>query len=169
MSLKRQFQSFAAYNTWANQRLYAAAGDLPAADFTRDLGAFFGSLAGTLNHIAMADALWLKRLTGRAYVEVTRLDFIFSTELPRLQKAREDLDRLLAAMVEGFSDADLGVEVDYTTMTRGAARNRRADIIQHLFNHQTHHRGQAHGLLSQLRPGVEPPSLDLIYFLNIRD
>jgi len=166
MSLKRQFQSFAAYNTWANRRLYDAAAEVPEADYHRDIGAFFRSLSGTLNHIAMADALWLKRLTGRAYVEVTGLDFILADNLPDLRRARVDLDHLLIEMVEGYSESDLDVAIDYSTMTRGPGRDRRADIIQHLFNHQTHHRGQAHSLLSQLRPGVEPPSLDLIYFLK---
>ena len=56
-------------------------------------------------------------------------------------------------MVEGYSESDLDAAIDYSTMTRGPGRDRRADIIQHLFNHQTHHRGQAHSLPVAIAPG----------------
>ncbi|PWR23544.1 DinB family protein [Zavarzinia compransoris] len=168
MSLKSQFRDLAAYNAWANRRLYDAAAGLSDADYHRDVGAFFRSLSGTLNHIAVADVLWLQRLTGQAFATVDRLDFVLADTLPGLRTARDELDRRLTAMVDGFSDADLDAVAAYRTMTAGAASNRRADMIQHVFNHQTHHRGQAHVVLSLLRPGVEPPALDLIRFLNTR-
>ena len=62
--MKQHFMMFAAYNRWANARIYDAAAALPEEAFKRDVGAFFGSLMGTLNHILVADRIWLKRFTG---------------------------------------------------------------------------------------------------------
>ena len=62
--MKQHFMMFAAYNQWANGRIYDAAADLNDAEFERDVGAFFGSMMGTLNHLLVADRVWMKRFSG---------------------------------------------------------------------------------------------------------
>ncbi|MFZ2868906.1 DinB family protein [Zavarzinia sp.] len=164
--MKAHFQALAAYNEWANRRLYEAVGNLPDEDFARDLKAFFGSFRGTLNHILVADLIWLGRFTGTPSADITSLDQTLHQDFAALDAARRETDRRLIAYIDGLAEADFAGTIAYRTMTRGDAENSRADMLTHVFNHQTHHRGQAHGLLSLL--GRVPPSLDLILFLNTR-
>lgn len=164
--MKEHFQALAAYNDWANRRLFEAVGALPAEDFGRDLKAFFGSLRGTLNHILVADLIWLGRFIGEPAAGIASLDQTLHQDFATLDAARRETDLRLIDLVGGLEPADFAATIAYRTMTRGEAVNTRADMLTHVFNHQTHHRGQAHGLLSLL--GRAAPSLDLILFLNTR-
>jgi uncharacterized damage-inducible protein DinB len=160
--MKRHFMMFAAYNAWANARLYDAAEALSDAEFDRDAGAFFGSMKGTLNHLLVGDRIWMKRFTGEGEAP-RRLDQIVHPNLGPLRLAREAEDRRIVEWVSGLTDKDLAGRFTYMTVTDlRTVSQRLAPALAHLFNHQTHHRGQAHTILSFL--GKEPPSLDLIYF-----
>ena len=108
---------FAAYNRWANERLYEAAAKLPDADYRAERGAFFGSLHGTLNHILVADRVWMRRFTGEGPTP-TRLDEILFDTLEPLAAARRDEDERIIAWVEGLSEADLAGTFTYRTLTR---------------------------------------------------
>lgn len=156
------FSRFAAYNAWANARLYDAATALTDFERKRDIKGYFTSLHGTLNHLLGADRIWLHRLTG-AGEPPTRLDAVLYDTFADLREAREAEDRRIAEFVSGLEAADLDTELDYEN-TRGEAKTlARQMVLTHLFNHQTHHRGQATQMLRQL--GVaEPPALDLLYF-----
>ncbi len=150
----------AAYNRWANRRLYAAAAALPDADYRRPAVAFFGSLHGTLNHLLATDRIWLRRMTGEGDAP-TRLDAILFERLAELRAARELEDERLIGHVAGLSGADLDADFTYATTGGTPQRRPRWEALAHLFNHQTHHRGQAHAILTRL--GVaEPPPLDLL-------
>ena len=160
--LKPHFVQFAAYNRWANQRLYGDAAGLPDADRKRELGLFFRSLHGTLNHILVADRIWLRRLTGEGE-EPARLNQILFDDFSALRDAREQEDARIVRFVGGLSEADIDGAFTYRTLAGAAHAQRRADTLAHFFNHQTHHRGQAHAALTIL--GVpEPAPLDLLYF-----
>lgn len=156
------FRQFAAYNRWANARLYAAAIALPDAAYRRPIGVFFGSLHGTLNHLLTADRVWLKRITGTGE-HPDRLDAIVHDDRIALAHARQVEDARLIAVVAGYDDADLDRPLAYATMAGAPQEQRLGDILQHLFNHQTHHRGQAHACCSLLTDAA-PPSLDLLLF-----
>ena len=158
--LKAHLEMMAAYNVWANRRLYAAAADLPDAAYRQPTGVFFGSLHGTLNHLLVADRIWMRRLTGHGEAP-TRLDAILFDQLDALRAARESEDARICKYVASLSENDLDATFEYTT-TRGQPQSQpRWQTLAHLFNHQTHHRGQAHASLTRL--GVtEPPSLDLL-------
>ncbi|MEO1038624.1 MAG: DinB family protein [Pseudomonadota bacterium] len=156
------FRRFAAYNAWANARLYDAATALTDFERKRDVKAYFTSLHGTLNHMLVADRIWLNRLTGEG--EAPReLGAELHADFAGLRQAREGEDQRITSYVGALADGDLACEVDYTN-TRGEDKTLQLSIIlAHLFNHQTHHRGQASHIMRQL--GVaEPPSLDLLYF-----
>lgn len=159
---KAIFEQFAAYNRWANARLYAAAAALPDEDYRRPVGVFFNSLNGTLNHLLLADRLWLRRLTGKGE-HPDRLDAIIHDDLHELACARSKEDERIVALVTSYNDADLDRVHGYRTTSGQPQEQRIADILQHLFNHQTHHRGQAHACCSILT-GKEPPYLDLLAF-----
>jgi uncharacterized damage-inducible protein DinB len=156
------FPQLAAYNRWANARLYAAALALPEANYRQRVGVFFGSLHGTLNHLLLTDRLWLKRLTG-AGEHPNALDSILYADRQDLARARMAEDARLIEVVAGFDAPALAAPFAYTTTTGKAQTQILSDILLHLFNHQTHHRGHAHACLS-IVTGAEPPSLDLLQF-----
>jgi len=160
--MKPHFERFAAYNRWANARLYQAAFALDDAPYRRDVGAFFKSLHGTLNHLLVADRIWLKRLTGEGDAP-NRLDAILFEDRPALARARLAEDERLSAYVAALDAAALDAPLKYATTSGAPHEQKRRDILAHLFNHQTHHRGQAHTILS-IVTGREPPVLDLLAF-----
>lgn len=159
--MKAHFQRFAAYNAWANTRLYDAASRLNDEEWHRDTGAYFTSMAGTLNHLLVADRIWMRRLTGQGETHTVLTDLPFPA-LADLRPARDAMDARIIAFVDGLGDAGFDEDVHYSN-TRGEPHHLpRGLILAHLFNHQTHHRGQAHHILGQL--GHTPPPLDLLYF-----
>jgi uncharacterized damage-inducible protein DinB len=156
------FQQLAAYNRWANARLYGAALNLSHHDYRLDTGVFFGSLHGTLNHLLLTDRLWLKRLTGEGD-HPNQLNAILYEDRAELTRARVAEDNRLISVVKKYDGAALSNLHSYRTTSGMPQSQNLADILLHLFNHQTHHRGQAHACLSILT-GREPPSLDLLVF-----
>ena len=157
-----QVKQFAHYNKWANARLYAAALDLSERSYRLHIGVFFGGLHGTLNHLLLTDRLWLKRLTGEGD-HPNRLDAILYEDRMELACARIAEDERLIKVIESYDEAALKSLHSYKTTSGMPQSQVLADILMHLFNHQTHHRGQAHACLSILTGG-EPPSLDLLAF-----
>lgn len=156
------FRMFAGYNAWANERLYDAAAQLSDADYRADRGAFFKSMHGTLNHLLVGDRVWMHRFTGEG-PSPTALDAILEDDFEALRAARRAEDRRIMSYVAGLTDEDLAGDIRYRTISRPAA------IVQplryalpHVFNHQTHHRGQAHCLLTEITG--DAPSLDLILY-----
>jgi uncharacterized damage-inducible protein DinB len=158
--MKTHFEQCALYNQWANARLFEAALALSDADYRRDVGAFFKSMHGTLNHLLLVDRLWLKRLTGEGH-HPNHLDAIIYEERRALALARADEDDRIIGYVGSLDDASLDGMQKYTNTSGKPFEDRRRDILAHLFNHQTHHRGQAHTILS-ICTGREPPPLDLM-------
>ena len=164
--MKAHFSLMAGYNAWANHRLYDAVAELDDADFRADRGAFFKSVHGTLNHLLATDRIWMKRFTGKGDAP-DRLDAILFDDFASLRAARQTEDERIAAYVDGLSQADLTSRIRYRTLTNPAdVEEPLWPALSHLFNHQTHHRGQVHGLLTGLRR--EASSLDLIMFQRER-
>jgi uncharacterized damage-inducible protein DinB len=160
--MKPHFAMLAAYNAWCNRRLYDAAAALADADYHADRGAFFKSLHGTLNHILVADRIWMKRFTGEGEAP-GRLDAILFDALPALRQAREAEDERIVRYVERLSEADLTGLIRYRTITRPEpVEQPLAPALLHVFNHQTHHRGQAHCILTGF--GLDALSFDLVLF-----
>ncbi|GAC1561288.1 MAG: DinB family protein [Beijerinckiaceae bacterium] len=150
-------QRMARYNRWQNENLYSAADRLSDEARRQERGAFFGSIHGTLNHLLWADEIWMSRFRGTPRPPGGIPD---STTLrggwDELKRDRDAFDRQIIAWSDGLDDAWLAGELSYYS---GAARRdlvmRRALLVMHLFNHQTHHRGQVHCMLTQagVRPG----------------
>ena len=162
--MKSRYQMFAGYNRWCNERLYAAAAKLPDAEYRRDRGAFFKSLHGTLNHLLVGDRIWMRRFTGAGEMPPS-LDAILYEDFEALRAARVSEDVKIVRYVDRLSEADLLGTIRYKTVVRPQTIEQPlAPALDHFFNHQTHHRGQAHALLSTVLRNDATPSFDLIIY-----
>lgn len=158
--MKHHFEQFASYNRWANARLYEAALALAETDYRRDVGVFFGSMHGTLNHLLVTDRMWMKRLTGEGE-HPNRLDAIMYEDRSRLALARAEEDDRIVKFIASMDEGAIGGMLKYANSTGRQFEQPRAEILAHWFNHQTHHRGHAHAILS-IVTRREPPSLDMV-------
>lgn len=157
------FKMFANYNRWANEKLYDACGALSEKEYMRDRQAFFQSIHGTLNHLLLVDILWLGRIQ-KIDTGITALNQILYPDFSSLYQARKQQDEIVIEFVNQIDTNKMQGNVDFTTLAGTAGSIPFAVLLTHLFNHQTHHRGQVHNMLSQA--GMTPPSLDLYYFFN---
>ena len=174
MTVKAHFELLATYNQWMNNKVYEAALRLENTELTKDRGAFFGSILGTLNHIYVGDIIWLKRFSSHPtspslpdVIELptpSHLDQILFEDIGELAKQRAWLDNQIIHWVKQLSDQDLDSLLSYHN-TKGVPANKHfGSLILHFFNHQTHHRGQVTALLSQA--GEEVGVTDLLALIN---
>jgi uncharacterized damage-inducible protein DinB len=156
--LKEHFDQLAAYNRWANRRVYDDAASLTDEIRKRPAGLFFGSVHGTLNHLLVADYIWMRRFTGEG-PQPERLNQILHDDFSSLRAAREAEDERIFAFVTGLDGYDR--ELSYQNSTGKTFEQALAPALTHFFNHQAHHRGQVHAGLTSA--GIrEPASLDLL-------
>jgi uncharacterized damage-inducible protein DinB len=149
---------YARYNRLANATLYGACARLSDAEYRRDLGAFFGSVHGTLNHLLLGDTIWMTRFEGGTHPS-TGLNAILFDRFDALSDARQRMDRRIEAYFGGLPPGFERGTVRYVNNSGFDVEDPLSVIVPHFFNHQTHHRAQVHTLLSQL--GHAPPVLDL--------
>lgn len=162
MSLAAHYRMFGHYNAWANGRLYDAAAALSIEQYRADRGAFFRSVHGTLNHLLATDRIWMKRFTGEGEVP-DRLDAILYESFAELRAARQAEDARIAAYVDGLDEQRVAGTIRYSRVSSPEVFEQQlAPALAHWFNHQTHHRGQVHALLSGLTGAA--PELDLLFF-----
>lgn len=162
--MQDHFAMFAAYNAWANRLLYEAAAALPPEQLTENKGAFFGSLLNTLNHVMVADRVWLHRFTGEGTLP-TKLDEILYPDFADLRAAREQEDARIIRLVEGLTEERLAGTFTYMPFfSTTEVTQKLSGALSHFFNHQTHHRGQCHMTLTAL--GGPSLALDLVYYLR---
>jgi uncharacterized damage-inducible protein DinB len=150
----------AEYNAWANERLYAACGELTPEERKRAVGASFASIHGTLNHLLLADRVWLGRFRGVPY-PVADLWEEVCPEFEDLRRERVSTDQDLKLWAAGVDDASMAEPLTFTTITK--ARELTMPLghaALHLFNHHAYHRGQVASLIRQL--GHKPPETDLL-------
>jgi uncharacterized damage-inducible protein DinB len=151
--------TLAEYNAWMNERLYALCRGLDPAERERDLGAFFGSIHRTLDHLLWADQVWMSRFTGRERPPVA-LGEPLCAGFDELQRSRVAMDAEIVHWAAQVDEAWLSAALSWTSGADGSIRTRPAWVlVTHLFNHQTHHRGQVTALLTRL--GHDPGVTDL--------
>ncbi|SFG77810.1 DinB family protein [Neptunomonas qingdaonensis] len=159
MNCCHHFQLMATYNQRLNVQVYRASTGLTAAELEEDLGAFFKSILGSLNHLLVADLLWLSRfakhslryqsLTGlNVYPKPSALDEQLYDTLDACWIVRKDLDGIIQEWLSNeVLQEDLDRDLTYTN-SKGVVSSRNfAELLSHFFNHQTHHRGQLSALL----------------------
>jgi uncharacterized damage-inducible protein DinB len=151
----------ARYNRWQNQNLYGAAAGLGEAERQRACGAFFGSIQGTLSHLLWADRMWMSRFAGTPPPEggIPQSAALYQ-DWEVLRRDRAAFDDDIIAWADAFDPAWLDGDL---TWYSGAAKREitkpKSVLLTHFFNHQTHHRGQVHCLLTQA--GAKPGDTDL--------
>ena len=159
-----RYRMFAGYNAWCNERLFDATARVSDADYRADRGVFFKSLHGTLNHLLVGDRIWMRRFTGQGEIPAS-LDAILYESFAQLQAARRDEDQRILRSVGALSEADLAKTIRYRTVVNPQnIEQPLAPALDHFFNHQTHHRGQAHAILSAILGNDLTPSFDLIIY-----
>lgn len=144
-------QTMATYNRWQNRSLYRAAGGLSDATRRVDRGVFFGSIHATLNHLLWADTLWMSRFAGWAKPRKGSIrESVNECETwDDLAAGRADLDQRIKAWAFALRPADLGGDLTWhSAAVEREITKPRALLYVHFFNHQTHHRGQVHALLT---------------------
>lgn len=151
------YRAMAYNNGWANHRLLAACGRLPQADFVAPRTGFFPSLRATLNHILVIDRFYVDAMEGGTLGPAAWADPEPCETAILLRNAQREVDRRLIAVVEHLDMADLNRVVDIHRGDR-IQRERIDRLLLHLFQHQIHHRGQAHAMLSSTE--IRPPQLD---------
>jgi uncharacterized damage-inducible protein DinB len=175
MNGRSNFELMAQYNLWMNEKLFKAASSLSDAVVREDQGAFFKSILGTLNHLLVTDIIWLKRFAGhpRKYEALQflhevpnpgSLDQILHNDLSSLWKERTKLDDAIVRWQGEVETEDLAVDLEYANSKGKRFANNFNNLIQHYFNHQTHHRGQITTLLSQR--GIDVGSTDLLMLIR---
>lgn len=156
-----QFQAFARYNRWANQRLYEACSKLDDGEYRKERPTFFRSIHGVLNHSLLTDRSQLGWFTGEAYA-FSSLDDEVVGDFLGLRQAREEEDQRIIRFVTSLTPDTYGDEITFTNIYDVTLRGPLFLLLNHFFNHQTHHRGQAHDLLCQT--DISPPPLDFLLF-----
>ncbi|HRO83124.1 MAG TPA: DinB family protein [Alicycliphilus denitrificans] len=161
----------ARYNRWMNRRMYDAARTLPQQEVLRDRGAFFGSILHTLNHIAAGDTIWLHRFAQHPEAPMLRAALArfpapaslrqeIAPALDGLQAYRDALDEVIDQWAHALTPQQLASPLSYRNMAGQAHSKILGALVQHFFNHQTHHRGQTSTLLMQA--GVDVGVTDLL-------
>ena len=163
-SMQQHFAVLARYNAWATARLLDAVAGLPEADYRRDLGLFFRSIHGTLNHLLVGEhLLWFRRFHEGVSAPMA-LDAEAEPDRARLDaRLREGAARWLP-LVEGWSPERFEGVLRYTTTRGEPLALPFAATLAHVFNHGTHHRGQITAALTVL--GRPCPVLDLARLLQ---
>ena len=155
----------AAYNTEMNQRIYAAAGRLSDAERKQDRGAFWHSIHGTLNHLLWGDRAWMARFAAwPTPAQPLAQSYSIEDDFASLAAARAEADAGIAAWAVAMDPAWLaGEQTWYSHAAQRDLTHPRARLVTHLFNHQTHHRGQVHALLTAA--GEQTGDTDLPFVL----
>jgi uncharacterized damage-inducible protein DinB len=157
----------AAYNAEMNRRLYAAADTLSDVQRREDRGAFFGSVHGTLSHLVWGDRTWMHRFDGTALPEGgIRTSPALFPDWHALKEARVATDAAIEDWARRVTPAWLGGEIAWFSAAMGREMSKPSWILAtHFFNHQTHHRGQAHALLTGF--GLKTGDTDLPFILDL--
>ncbi|MBK1711784.1 DinB family protein [Rubrivivax gelatinosus] len=163
-ALHEHLRLLARYNVWATRRLLDAVDAVPDADYRRDLGLFFRSMHGTLNHLLVAEhRLWSARFTDGT-TPALRLDEELERDRVRLRQRLIEGAEAWLPRIAGWSPERLGGRIEYLRLAGGTVSLPFAATLAHVFNHGTHHRGQISGALTAL--GSPAPELDLVQMLQ---
>jgi len=154
-----------AYNRWANRRILSAIAAVPTDWITRDLGNSFPSLLATMSHILSAEWIWLERWKGRSPAGFPDAGALAS--LPDLTRWWQSVEREQSAFLDRLTPADLVESIDYRNTAGAPFRAPLWQLMRHVVNHSTYHRGQTVTMLRQL--GAVAPSTDLVLFYRERE
>jgi uncharacterized damage-inducible protein DinB len=157
------FRMMAGYNRTANRRLYESCAGLSDDDYRKPRSGSFGSIHALLNHLLLGDRIWMARFEGGGRT-TPQLNTVLHDDFAELRTAREAEDARIVAFFDALTQTFFDLPIQYANNQGRACVEQPGVALAHFFNHQTHHRGQIHVMLSQTP--VEPPSLDLHRIVN---
>ncbi len=172
LAFKDHLTLMARYNEVMNAKLVALVTPVPAEELLAPRGAFFGSVLGTMNHILVADLLWLRRMRHLPAADVlSRIDVLpdishltdlLYPDMAAYAAVRAELDNLIRVFVDRLTDDDLSAALSYVNTAGDPFVKTLGLVLDHVFNHQTHHRGQVTTLLSQMGLDIGVTDLNAI-------
>jgi uncharacterized damage-inducible protein DinB len=159
-------RTMARYNAWQNNGLRDIVDAMDGYDLRKDRGAFFGSIWGTLNHLLWGDLIWMSRFDGGQSPENVIKNSVDLTSSPaEWSKQRVQTDERIQLWADNMRDADLSGDISWFSGSVNADVSRpKAMCVTHFFNHQTHHRGQIHAMLTAA--GQSPQATDLVFLTD---
>lgn len=163
--MKQHLHLLAAYHRWTFDVLYAALLPLDDARYRADLGLFFRSIHGTLNHLLVADKVWFGRMVATPFA-VSGLDAELQSERPALEQALYKQSARWQPWLRTQSEDQLATPRAYSNMSGAHFAQETATLVLHVFNHATHHRGQISTAITAC--GLAAPEMDLIWYLRQR-
>lgn len=161
LAFKQHFQLMADYNCRMNRQVYQASSQLGKGDLQKDVGAFFGSVLGSLNHILVGDLVWLARFSNHSndyeslkqldkYRKPMQLNSLLYPEFSELYNVRQEVDLMIQTWVRNETKEEhFELDLTYSNTKDETSSRCFGELVSHLFNHQTHHRGQITTLLYQ--------------------
>ncbi len=158
----QEIQKLFAYNAWATNRMFEALARIPETDYKRNLKSSHGSLHGTATHLVAAEKIWLSRLVKKP--ETALMTEQEAPSLQVLKKTWEDIAARTARFVSKLDDNSLESSLEYVTTEGQKFTNSLVQILQHVINHSSYHRGQVASMMRQV--GAEPVNTDLITFFR---
>jgi len=162
--MKAYFSTLARYNVWATRKLFEHVDALPEADYRRDVGLFFKSVHGTLNHLLVGEHLvWFRRF-AEGVSPIIKLNEEVETDRQQLRERLLEGAQRWGPLIASLPDERFGGRLEYTN-TQGVAQSLSFDLtLGHVFNHGTHHRGQISAAITAM--GHACPELDLVRMLQ---
>lgn len=165
MSNLELFRIQAQYNKWMNDHFYLLCDSIADEKRKRDMGAFFKSIHGTLNHLLLGDRLWMSRFQNTIF-EIESLDQELYSDYEELKKQRVITDRNINDYVDGLTDDVINQPISFVSKVKKTQHTFiLRDCLLHFFYHQTHHRGQLSTLISQL--GIDIGVTDMMWMPGI--
>jgi uncharacterized damage-inducible protein DinB len=163
MSLTRNIRMLTRYTAWADERIFTAVAELPDGAATVQHPTTFGTMVNTLNHNYVVDLIWQAHLQGRAHGFKTRITEL-EPPLEELHEGQRSMDDWYIAYADQLSEAAHGEVVPFNFVDGGTGAMTRGDMLLHIVNHKTYHRGIVAALISAA--GARPPVMDLPVFLR---
>jgi uncharacterized damage-inducible protein DinB len=163
MSQLQSIRMLSRYSGWANDRLYGALADLPEHELTKRHPIVFGSILRSLHHVYLMDLVWRAHLEGAPHGFTTR-NPEQSPPFPELRAAQRDIDQWYIRYCDGLQESSCGEIVTFSFIGGGNGSMSRGDIVLHVVNHTTYHRGHIGCMIYEVP--AEPPTTDLPVFLR---
>lgn len=163
MNLAKNYQQMAKYNQWMTEKIYSQTSHLSDAQFREDLGAFWKSIHSTMNHILWADIVWMKRFNVSLPYQPSDMGVDLFADRKMLETTHKEVILCLQEWTHTFNDDWLAGDLVWTRASNGETYTKpRWLCITHIFNHQTHHRGQVTHMLRHFDIDIGDTDLPLM-------
>jgi uncharacterized damage-inducible protein DinB len=165
MTATSTIQMLTRYNAWANRAIFEAVAALPGGEATKERPTLFKNIVNTLNHLHIVDLIWQAHIEGREH-GIKALNTILYTDFTELWRVQQVIDAWFIAWGDMLSEADADKIVCFTLIGGKTGEMRRSEIILHVVNHTSYHRGFVADMFYQIP--ARPPLTDLPVFLTVR-